>query len=387
MSEFIDVLQRPDFIENSASTSSTRCSRRSSVILISDTGGHTREPLADRIHIAINIGNIGRAIPSLAVLVLMFPIFGLGFDSALFALTLLAIPPILINAVVGLRQVSPQILDSAKGMGLSGRQVLQGHPGPDSRAHHLRRHPDLGRAGGGERDAGDVYRRGRPGRLHSGGASSATAPPSRSPGPLRGGAGDHHRGRVRVPGAHVHPEGASDSPKETESRQMTGEKVKNKTMLIRAVTALLVTALLAVTAACGGGAGGGAGGGDSGGPKVSVGSKKFTEQILLGEMYAQAFEDEGYDVTRKLNLGSEQVMDKSLQDGTIDMYPEYTGTAYVAILKKPPESYPKTAKETYEQVAEFYKNRKDTPMQMLPPAPFENNYGIVMLTKRPTSWA
>ena len=158
---------------------------------------------------------------------------------------------------------------------------------------------------------------------------------------------------------------------------MTGEKVKNKTMLIRAVTALLVTALLAVTAACGGGAGGG---GDSSGPSISVGSKKFTEQILLGEMYAQAFEDEGYNVKRELNLGSEQVMDKSLQDGTIDMYPEYTGTAYVAILKKPPESYPKTEKETYEQVAEFYKNRKDTPMQMLEPAPFNNSYGIVMLT-------
>ncbi|MDQ4127298.1 MAG: glycine/betaine ABC transporter substrate-binding protein [Actinomycetota bacterium] len=153
----------------------------------------------------------------------------------------------------------------------------------------------------------------------------------------------------------------------------------NKTMLIRAVTALLATALLAVTAAA---CGGGAGGGDSsgGGPSVSVGSKKFTEQILLGEMYAQAFEDEGYNVKRELNLGSEQVMDKSLQDGTIDVYPEYTGTAYVAILKKPPESYPKTAEETYKQVAEFYKNRKDTPMQMLPPAPFENNYGIVMLT-------
>ena len=153
--------------------------------------------------------------------------------------------------------------------------------------------------------------------------------------------------------------------------------MKYKTMLIRAVTALLVTALLAVTAACGGGSGGGE---SSSGPSVSVGSKKFTEQILLGEMYAQAFEDEGYDVTRKLNLGSEQVMDKSLQDGTIDVYPEYTGTAYVAILKKPPDSYPKTEKETYEQVAKFYKNREDTPMQMLTPAPFENNYGIVMLT-------
>ncbi len=163
---------------------------------------------------------------------------------------------------------------------------------------------------------------------------------------------------------------------------MTGERVKNKNRLIRAVTPMLVAALVFVAAACGGGGGGASGGsGGSDGPSVSVGSKKFTEQILLGEMYAQAFEDEGYDVTRKLNLGSEQVMDKSLQDGTIDMYPEYTGTAYVAILKKPPESYPKTAKETYEQVAEFYKNRKDTPMQMLPPAPFENNYGIVMLTK------
>jgi osmoprotectant transport system substrate-binding protein len=159
---------------------------------------------------------------------------------------------------------------------------------------------------------------------------------------------------------------------------MTGARVKNKNRLIRAVTAMLVAALVFVAAACGGGGGGGD---SSSGPSVSVGSKKFTEQILLGEMYAQAFEDEGYNVERKLNLGSEQVMDKSLQDGTIDVYPEYTGTAYVAILKKPPESYPKTEKETYEQVAEYYKNRKDTPMQMLQPAPFENNYGIVMLTE------
>jgi osmoprotectant transport system substrate-binding protein len=159
---------------------------------------------------------------------------------------------------------------------------------------------------------------------------------------------------------------------------MTGERVKNKNSLIRAVTAMLVAALVFVAAACGGG--GGASGGDSGGgPSITVSSKKFTEQILLGEMYGQAFEDEGYDVERKLNLGSEQVMDKSLQDGTIDVYPEYTGTAYVAILKK--EVYPKTAEETYKQVAEFYKNRKDTPMQMLKPAPFNNSYGITMLTE------
>ena len=160
---------------------------------------------------------------------------------------------------------------------------------------------------------------------------------------------------------------------------MTGGRVKNKTMLnrrdfLKLGGAGLAGATLLGVAGCSGG------GGSSSGPKVSVGSKKFTEQILLGEMYAQAFADKGYDVTRKLNLGSEQVMDKTLQDGTIDMYPEYTGTAYVAILKKPPESYPKSDEETYEQVAKFYKNRKDTPMQMLEPAPFNNSYGIVMLT-------
>jgi osmoprotectant transport system substrate-binding protein len=162
---------------------------------------------------------------------------------------------------------------------------------------------------------------------------------------------------------------------------MTGGRVKNRTMLDRRDFLKLGGAGLAGAALLGvAGCGGGGGGGSSSGPKVTVGSKKFTEQILLGEMYAQAFEDKGYDVSRKLNLGSEQVMDKALQDGTIDLYPEYTGTAYVAILGKPPESYPKTEKETYEQVAKFYKNRKDTPMQMLEPAPFENNYGIVMLT-------
>ncbi len=122
----IDVLQRPDFIENFIIHVELSVLAILFAILISI-------PIAIAVNrsdfastLAINIGNIGRAVPSLAILVLMFPFFGLGFDSALFALTLLAISPILINAVVGLRQVSGQILDAAKGMGLSGRQILTG---------------------------------------------------------------------------------------------------------------------------------------------------------------------------------------------------------------------------------------------------------------------
>ena len=74
--------------------------------------------------VAINIGNIGRAVPSLALLALTFPLFGFGFGTALIALTALAIPPILINASTGLRQVNPQVIDAARGVGLSSGQIL-----------------------------------------------------------------------------------------------------------------------------------------------------------------------------------------------------------------------------------------------------------------------
>ena len=155
--------------------------------------------------------------------------------------------------------------------------------------------------------------------------------------------------------------------------------MRNGNMWIRAVTVLLVAALVSVVAACGGGSGGGQSGG-GGDKSITVSSKKFTEQILLGEMYGQAFENAGYDVKRKLNLGSEQIMDKSLRDGSIDVYPEYTGTALVAIVKDK-RGKRDTPEETYDVVKKFYANR-DPKMAMLTPAPFDNNYGIVMRTEK-----
>jgi osmoprotectant transport system permease protein len=74
--------------------------------------------------LAVNVGNIGRAVPSLAILALCQPFLGFGFATALVALTALAIPPILINASTGLREVSPEVIDAARGMGLSGGQIL-----------------------------------------------------------------------------------------------------------------------------------------------------------------------------------------------------------------------------------------------------------------------
>jgi osmoprotectant transport system permease protein len=74
--------------------------------------------------LAVNVGNIGRAVPSLAILALCHPFLGFGFDTALVALSALAIPPILINASTGLREVSKDVIDAARGMGLSGGQIL-----------------------------------------------------------------------------------------------------------------------------------------------------------------------------------------------------------------------------------------------------------------------
>ncbi len=84
----------------------------------------SRSPLG--AFVAINVGNVGRAVPSLAILALVFPLpgFGFGFNTALVALTALAIPPILINASTALRQVSPQVIDAARGMGFSNSQIL-----------------------------------------------------------------------------------------------------------------------------------------------------------------------------------------------------------------------------------------------------------------------
>jgi osmoprotectant transport system permease protein len=74
--------------------------------------------------LAINISNLGRALPSLALLAIFLPIVGIGKTDVLIALTVLAFPPILTNTYVAIDQVDPEIVDAAKGIGLNPLQVL-----------------------------------------------------------------------------------------------------------------------------------------------------------------------------------------------------------------------------------------------------------------------
>jgi osmoprotectant transport system substrate-binding protein len=71
---------------------------------------------------------------------------------------------------------------------------------------------------------------------------------------------------------------------------------------------------------------------------VRIGSKDFTEQLILGEMYALLLENAGIPVERRLNLGGTQVAHEALAAGEIDLYPEYSGTGLTVILEIPIES-------------------------------------------------
>lgn len=71
------------------------------------------------------VANIGQAIPNLAVLALALPLFGIGFQPSLFALTILAILPIFLNTFVGITSVDAAVVDAARGMGSSDLQLLR----------------------------------------------------------------------------------------------------------------------------------------------------------------------------------------------------------------------------------------------------------------------
>ncbi len=110
----------------------------------------------------------------------------------------------------------------------------------------------------------------------------------------------------------------------------------------------------------GGGGGGSSSGGESAGNEIkpidgadgktiTIGSKNFTEQFILGEIYSQALEAAGFKVKKQLNLGSELIAHKALQCGKIDAYPEYTGTALTSFFKVKTTDVPRDAHEAYEQ--------------------------------------
>jgi len=113
---------------------------------------------------------------------------------------------------------------------------------------------------------------------------------------------------------------------------------------------------------------------ETGAGTIRIGSKNFTEQVILGEIMAQLIEARtDHAVERRFNLGGTMICHGALVNGAIDLYAEYTGTSLVAILKEPVISEPEDA---FQVVANIYHERFG--IRWLKPFGFNNTYAITV---------
>jgi osmoprotectant transport system substrate-binding protein len=135
---------------------------------------------------------------------------------------------------------------------------------------------------------------------------------------------------------------------------------------------LIAAALAAALVGCGGG------GSDSNKsaalPTITIGTKNFTEQYILGELYARTLRKAGFRVILKSDIGSSEIIDKALTAGSLDMYPEYTGVLLSEIAGD--TRRPRTAQEAYRRAKAFEEKRGFT---MLKWTPFTDSNALAVL--------
>jgi len=134
-------------------------------------------------------------------------------------------------------------------------------------------------------------------------------------------------------------------------------------MILKSVASIGLGVLVALTAATSGFA-----------QTVKIGSKNFTEQFVVAEIYAQALEKAGITVERRLNLGATLIAHSALTSGEIDLYPEYTGTALAAVVKGDLSG---SADKIYKDVKDYYE--KNLQLTLLDPTQINNGYAIITL--------
>ena len=133
---------------------------------------------------------------------------------------------------------------------------------------------------------------------------------------------------------------------------------------------LMVALAALVIAGCGGG--GGSGGSSSttqtsttaAKPQITIGTKNFPEQFILGELYKQALEANGFRVRLKSDIGSSEIVDRALIAGSLDMYPEYIGVALSELAGR--TQRPSSRADAYRKAKAFEEGRGFTLLAMTP---------------------
>src|SRR3954452_17104422 len=108
---------------------------------------------------------------------------------------------------------------------------------------------------------------------------------------------------------------------------------------------------------------------------LKIGSKNFTEQEVLGEIYAQGLAAAGYTTSTDLSLGDQDTALAALKGGQVDAYPEYTGTALTAFFHKDAADLPKDAQGAYEQAKSLFAKEGLT---AFPPTPFTSSNEVAV---------
>jgi osmoprotectant transport system substrate-binding protein len=149
----------------------------------------------------------------------------------------------------------------------------------------------------------------------------------------------------------------------------------------------LLAAMAALAAGCGSDSGNGSGSSGGSGaastdqpgkgkPALTIGTKDFTEEFILGNLYAQALQAKGWKVNLKENIGATEIVDKALTSKKIDAYPEYTGVSLSVVAGK--DTLTKSPEETASLVKQFYEGRGQVVSEA---TPFQDTDAIATLKK------
>lgn len=309
----------------------------------------------------LGVANVMQTIPSLALFGFLIPlpfIGGIGARTAIVALVLYALLPIIRNTVTGILGVDPNVREAAVAMGMTDRQILLQVELPLAMSVILT----------GVRVAMVIC---------VGVATIASAVGA-------GGLGVYiFRGLRDVGNTNLLLAGALPAALMAlaadfslgllEQRFSVEAKTERKRASILNKVVLALIALVVVVGAYGSWrAARSRTQSLSGDTRLVVGSKDFTESVLLAEIVAQMLEARGVTVQRQFELGGNLPHD-ALVAGRIDLYPEYTGTAYTAILHHPPITDPRAV---YEQVRREYAEKFN--VEVSQPLGFENTFAILV---------
>jgi osmoprotectant transport system substrate-binding protein/osmoprotectant transport system permease protein len=294
------------------------------------------------------IANVVQTIPSLAMFGFLLPlpiIGGLGARVAIVVLILYALLPVIRTTIAGIRGVDPSLVEAGTALGMTPRQLLWQVQLPLAVPSIVAGVRVAAVIGVGTATIAAAVGAGGLGEYIFRGLSMV------DPTVILAGAVPAAALALAVDGALLLAE-----------RALRAGRRPTRRVAVAAIVALLIAAGAGAVVLRPG----------SGRSVVRVGSKNFTEQIILGEIVAQRLERAGLTVERRLNLGGTFICDRALRTGDIDVYVEYTGTADTAVFKEPVET---DRQRVLDRVRRRY---AEGGLTLLPPLGFENTFAILV---------